>query len=93
MPKVKISAERLAMARSLEADQWTHGRIATLFSVERSTVTNALRHRKTMLPSKTEQLAADMVEKITLRALRAASRAVAQELRQIADEMGKEPTP
>jgi predicted transcriptional regulator len=90
MPVIKITPERVALARVLADANWTHARIAGVFGVTRGAITHALNDRKTLLPTEGNTLAAAVVARVIERSHRAALRAVSAELRTLADEMDKE---
>jgi predicted transcriptional regulator len=90
MPKIVLSPQHLAVARILAGDNWTHGRIGALLGVSRSTVSHGLKWRKTLLPSRLDEIAAQVLAGVVTRTDRAARRAVASELRVIARELETE---
>jgi hypothetical protein len=89
MPKIIIGEEQLAVVRVLESLGWSHSRIGRVFSVEHSTITYALRRRKTKLPGQIEELHADLLAKTLDRVDRAMRKAVAHELLIICRELAK----
>lgn len=91
MPRTKVTAEQLGVARVLETFGWSHMRIARVFAVDQSTISYALRHRKTHLPTKPQDISSEILARVMDRIERATRRAVARELKAIAQELESAP--
>lgn len=84
MSKPKLTPEKVALADALAKQGWTHEQIAAhIGGITRSAVTYALNQRKNPFPDAVKVVSAEIVG----RAAAAAQRAIARELRKIADEM------
>jgi len=87
MGKTKLTPQKLAFADALARQGFTHEQIARELGggISRSAITYALNQRKNPFPDAVKVVSAEIVE----RAAAAAQRAIARELRRIADEMDR----
>jgi hypothetical protein len=87
MPKQKLSDDQVLISRVLAEDGWTRERIAEIFEVDQSTITYALKNRKLVMRGKIAEALAVIAARVITRVSRAASLAVAKELRIISQQL------